>query len=307
MPMKAPLVSVLLLAALGVTAGAEDLDLKLSLAGRERTYVVHVPPGAAAKRDLPLVVVLHGGGGSGAGVAKQTGFTAEADRRGFVVAYPDGTRRAGSPLDALGRLGFYTWNAGDCCGPAMEQDVDDVGFIRAMVAAIVAARPINQKRIYAAGISNGGMMAYRLACEASDVFAGVGVVAGAVVVTPCKPVTAVSVIHIHGAEDENVPVAGGIGRKALTRAVYPPVKSSIQLWAAADGCGPAQPTRPSAEVTESRYSDCQGGTMVVYDLVAGGGHSWPGGERMARFLDPPSPAMAATPAIWRFFAAHPKP
>src|SRR5690348_6350105 len=165
-PMRA-VAAVLVLVVLGVAdARAADVEYKLIFGGRERSYSLHVPPEAVGKRDLPLVVVLHGGGGSGAAAAKQSGFDAEADRQGFVVAYPDGTRRI-----AAGRPGFYTWNAGDCCGPAMEQHVDDVGFIRAMVAAIAAVQPIDKKRVYATGISNGGMMAYRLACDASSIFA----------------------------------------------------------------------------------------------------------------------------------------
>jgi len=296
---------VLLAAAMPVFAA--DIQRKLQVGGRERSYAVHVPPGATDSRPLPLVIVLHGGGGSGAGAATQTGFSREADRSGFLAAYPDGTDQPRPFLNALGKPGLLTWNADGCCGYAMANRVDDVGFLRAMVGEIERSYRIDPKQVYATGISNGGMMAYRVACEASDMVAAVGIVAGAVL-TPCAPTQPVSVIHIHGSADENAPVGGGIGRKALTRTSYPPVADSLALWVRADGC-PVDPQRSDAAplVHLMDYRPCRSGTEVTYYLIDGGGHSWPGGERMAAFLDAPSQAIAATPLIWRFFAAHPKP
>jgi len=296
----------LALIAAGTPGFAADMQHKLQVGGRERSYAVHVPPGATDSRPMPLVIVLHGGGGSGAGAATQTGFSREADRSGFVVAYPDGTDQPRPFLSALGKPGLLTWNAGGCCGYAMENRVDDVAFLRAMVGEIERSFRIDPKRVYATGISNGAMMAYRFACAASDVVAAVGIVAG-LVLSPCKPGMPVSIIHIHGSADENVPVDGGIGRKSVTGTNYPPVAESLALWVQADGCK-AEPERADAApyVHLTDYRPCRAGTEVAYYLIEGGGHSWPGGERMAGFLDAPSQAIAATPLIWRFFAAHPK-
>lgn len=301
------LTAALALLATAAPSSAAEVQRKLQVGGRERSYDLHIPPGATDSRPMPLVIVLHGAGGSGAVAATQTGFSREADRGGFVVAYPDGTDQPRPFLKALGKPGLLTWNAGRCCGYAMESRVDDVGFLRAMVGEIERGNRIDRKRVYATGISNGAMMAYRLACEASDLVAAVGAVAG-VVVTPCTPRTPVSVIQIHGAADENVPLNGGVGRKSITRTHYPAVAESLKLWTAADGCK-AEPERSDAAplVHLTDYRPCRNDTEVVYYLIDGGGHSWPGGERMASFLDPPSPAIAATPLIWRFFAAHPKP
>ena len=285
---------------------AADPQRTLQVGGRERSYTVHVPPGMTDSRPVSLVIVLHGGAGSGAGAATQTGFSREADRSGFLVAYPDGTDQPRPFLNALGKPGLLTWNAGGCCGYAMENRVDDVAFLRAMVGEISRNYRIDPKRVYATGLSNGAMMAYRFACEASDVVAAVGIVAG-VVLSPCAPATPVSIIHIHGSADENVPVAGGIGRKSVTRTSYPAVAESLALWVRADGCT-AEPERSEAapHVHLTDYRPCRAGTEVAYYLIDGGGHSWPGGERMAGFLDAPSQSIAATPLIWRFFAAHPK-
>jgi polyhydroxybutyrate depolymerase len=286
---------------------AADVQRKLQVGGRERSYGVHLPPGITDSRPMPLVIVLHGGGGGGPGAATQSGFSAEADRSGFIVAYPDGTDQPRPFLNALGKPGLFTWNAGGCCAYAMELRVDDVAFLRAMIGELERSYRIDPKRVYATGMSNGAMMAYRLACEASDVVAAVGIVAGAVV-TPCAPPAPVSVIQIHGSADEYVLAGGGIGRKSLTRTSYPPVADSIALWVRADGCSANPELSEAAPLVQlADYRPCRGGAEVAYYLIEGGGHSWPSGERMLALLDPPSQAIAATPLIWRFFAAHPKP
>jgi polyhydroxybutyrate depolymerase len=289
-------------------AGAADIERTIPVGGLDRHYALHLPPGANDRRPMALVVVLHGGAGNGRSAAAQTKFSAEADRSGFIVAYPDGTDQARPLLNALGKPGLLTWNAGGCCGYAREHRIDDVGFLRAMIGEIARSAAVDPKRVFAAGLSNGAMMAYRLACEASDVIAAVGIVSGVVVSKPCAPREPVSVIHIHGSADENVPLAGGIGRKALTRTNYPPVADSIALWAGLDGCqkDPVV-TEPAPHLHLSDFHACRGGTEVAYYVIGGGGHSWPGGERMLAMLDPPSQAMMATETIWRFFAAHPKP
>ena len=282
-------------------AAASDQQHRIVSKGLERRYLLHLPAGKEDQQGLPLVVVLHGGGGNGEGAARQTQFSREADRAGFIVAYPDGTNASGTAR----RL---TWNAGGCCAYAMSHGVDDVAFIRAMVEEIARDHAFDRSRVYASGLSNGAMMAYRLACEASDVFVAVGVVAGVVMSAPCAPAQPVAVIHIHGSDDENVPLAGGVGRKSLTRTAYPPVSQSIALWARIDGCGAPPVERQAAPgVRETVYQNCRDGSAVVFDVIDGGGHSWPGGERMALFLDPPSHAMAATLAISRFFAIHARP
>ncbi|HVM83360.1 MAG TPA: PHB depolymerase family esterase [Candidatus Binatia bacterium] len=288
-------------------ACAEDVTRTIAVGAVERSYHLHIPPslpsGAAA-----LVIDLHGGGGSPEGAEAQTGFTAEADAKGFVVAYPAGSDRERPLLSALGKPGLLTWNAGACCGYAVQHGMDDVGFIRAMVADIAGIVPVDPKRIYATGISNGGMMAYRLACDASDLLAAVGVVSGVVVVVPCEPRFPVAVIDFHGTADQNVPIGGGVGPKSITRYPYPPVARSIEFWAAYDDCR-KDPivSRPAPGVTLNSYPLCVGNAAVDYYVIDGGGHSWPSGKQMLKVLDPPSQAIAATPLIWQFFAAHPKP
>jgi polyhydroxybutyrate depolymerase len=296
----------LLLCLFSLGARAEDSLRTITVDQTERSFVLHVP--RSAKQPAALVIVLHGGGGSAKSAMVQTGFDDEADKHGFIVAYPNGTDRDRPLLNALGKPGLLTWNAGACCGVAVERGMDDVGFIRAMVAAIAAEYPIDPKRIYATGLSNGGMMAYRLACEASDLVAAVAPVSAVIVVAPCEPRFPVSVLHIHGTADRNVPIEGGVGEKSITQYPYPPVERSIAFWAAVDDCGKdPNVSSPAPDVTLRSYPLCTLGIAVDYYVIEGGTHAWPGGKRLAKFLDEPSKAMNATPLVWQFFATHPKP
>ncbi len=277
-------------------ASGTDVEATLTVDGAARSYVLHLPPAAAGREPLPLVVVLHGGGANAASAIELTGFSAEADAEGFIVAYPNGTGRA-KPTAAT--AGQFSWNAGDCCGAAMRRDADDVGFLRSLVSTIEQERAVDRHRIYAAGFSAGGMMAYRLACEAGDIFAGVAVVSGAILVPSCTPTRPVSLIHIHGTDDEAVPFDGTAERESYARAKFPPVRDSVAFWAAFDGCRTKPVTRDSvAGIKAEDYPDCKAGTAVRFDVVEGGIHAWPDGAD--------TPGFAATPRIWRFFADHPR-
>lgn len=295
------LLAVLLAA--GTARGAGTLE-HLTFGGRDRTYLVHVPPGLP--EPVPLVVALHGGGGNAMATLNMTGLNAEADAAGFMVVYPNGTDRSRPLLNLMGKPGFLTWNAGNCCGYAQEHRVDDVGFIRAVVDQLESRYRIDPKRIYATGISNGGMMAYSLACEASDMFAAVGVVSGIITDARCRPAHPVAVIDFHGTADQNVPINGGVGSKAFIKDRRPPVQDSIDFWVKADGCRTAPKETRSATLVVKSYGGCRDGSAVTYYIIEGGGHAWPGGNRLSRMLDVPGQAVNATDVMWRFFAAHPK-
>jgi polyhydroxybutyrate depolymerase len=158
--------ALLLLACSSTTSNVRADSLHtLTYDGLERTYILHVPPSYNERHPVPLVISLHGGGGNAGHQRRVSDFNRLADEKGFIVVYPNGT---GQRQDAI-----LTWNGGACCGYAMTNNVDDVGFIRALIAELSNAYAIDPKRIYVTGISNGGIMAYRLACEASDVIAAI--------------------------------------------------------------------------------------------------------------------------------------
>ncbi|HVT35667.1 MAG TPA: PHB depolymerase family esterase [Nevskiaceae bacterium] len=288
----------------GNDVGPGETRYEMKFGGRDRSYVVHVPS-SGARANSALVISLHGGGGNAHTNAQQTHFNDESDREGFIVVHANGTGESRPFLNAMGKGFLFTWNAGTCCGYARDQGVDDVGFIRAMVAAIRSKYSIDPKRIYATGISNGGMLSYRLACEASDLIAAIGVVSGAQAVANCQPSQGVSVMHIHGTADQNVLLAGGIGPKGYDKVPKPPVMDAINFWVKFDGAAAQPKTTISGNLRTDYYHGTRGD--VEFILITGGGHSWPGGEQMLAALDPPSKDMAATPTIWKFFVAHPKP
>ncbi len=278
-----------------------DYERAIQSDGRTRTYIVHLPPVYDSVTPLPLVVVLHGGGGNAAGTEKQTGMSAKADQAGFIAVYPNGT----GPLDDR----LLTWNTWNCCGYAEQRNVDDVAFIRALVAQLARDERIDPARIFATGLSNGGMMSYRLACEAADLFAAIAPVSGALNTDACAPAQPVSVIAFHGTADQNVPYNGGRGTKSFpgTRPNRDdqPVSYAIGFWTAFDQCDPTPQRTQTGSIARDDYTGASG-TAVTLVTINGGGHAWPGGQRLAAFLDAPTQEISATDAIWDFFAQHPK-
>lgn len=267
--------------------------------GLERSYLLHVPPGHDRMRPAAVVLVFHGGGGNAEHAARVTGFSAQADRAGFLAVYPDGTGR-------LRKIGL-TWNGGNCCGYARDRGVDDVGFVRAVIKDLHDVAVIDARRIYAAGLSNGAILSYRLACEASDVIAAVAAVAGTQNVARCEPREPVSVIHFHGTADAHLPYEGGVGSKSRTGVSYASVMDSIRFWVQHNGCSGAAAIEQFADIRRFAYEPCAAGTAVQLYTVLGGGHAWPGGQGPAwRDGDRPTTSIAATRIIWEFFAAHPK-
>jgi polyhydroxybutyrate depolymerase len=186
------------------TLSPGDTTRTLIHAGRERSYIVYVPPGYDPARATPVVLVFHGGGGHAENARMMTGFDAVADAAGFIVVYPNGTGRLPDRL--------LTWNGGRCCGYALEQNVDDVGFVRALLADLGTVVNVDARRIYAAGMSNGAIMSYRLACELADVIAAIGPVAATQNLDACTPARPVPVLHIHGDADKHAPYAAASAR-----------------------------------------------------------------------------------------------
>jgi polyhydroxybutyrate depolymerase len=270
---------------------AGHYDRTIHIGQRDRTYHVYVPAGLTG--PAPLVLMLHGGFGDGAQAESSYGWDAQADSGHFVVAYPDGVDRA--------------WNVGGgCCGIPGDTGIDDVAFVKAMVAAISASMAIDARRVYATGISNGGLLDYRLACD-TDLFAAIGP-DSATLLGACPSPAPVSVIHIHGTADHNIPYGGGPG-DGPGKIDGPSVQSVVATWRQVDHCADAAST-VQGQVTTS-VASCPGGRAVELITIAGAGHQWPGSPpkpviQKLLGLDAPSTALDATAVIWQFFAAHPK-
>ncbi|RGC65836.1 Esterase PHB depolymerase [Micromonospora sp. MW-13] len=275
----------------------------LTVDGRERTYRLYRPASAELTAPVPLVVMLHGAAGTGAQAEESYGWTEQADKGGFVVAFPDGLNRA--------------WAVGpECCGAPARDGVDDVSFITELVATIGGDLPVDPARTYVTGISNGGLLAYRLVCD-TTVFAAVGAVA-TTLTGQCPAPKPVSVLHIHGQQDKTMPYGGGPGRRDNggtgrnpVKIDGPPTPELAARWRSVDGC--AEPKATTDGPVTRTAATCAQGRAVELITIAGAGHQWPGGKpnppRAEKLLDldPPSTALNATDTIWRFFAAHPKP
>jgi polyhydroxybutyrate depolymerase len=270
---------------------------------------------------MPLVFVIHGGGGTGEAEARFSGMDEKAEQAGFIAVYPDG----------LGR----TWNGGSCCGYALDQDMDDVGFFRAMLDDLGHHYWIDSKRVYATGISNGALMAYRLAAELSDRIAAIAAIAAPIGVR-IQATRPVPVLHFHGTADDNAPFEGGAGSNSVTKPVHISVRECIRRWVEFNGC-PATPVKtalPDLEddgtsVVREVYGPGRQGSEVVLYIIEGMGHSYPGRPTILDYylertkaldIEPDTARVAwyermgrttydisANDIIWDFFQRHPMP
>jgi polyhydroxybutyrate depolymerase len=233
------------------------------------------------------------------------GLNEKADKEGFIAVYPNGTGRRQQRL---------TWNAGNCCGSASRNHVDDVGFTRALLDDLARVANVDAKRVFATGISNGAMLCYRLAAELSDRIAAIAPVSGAMGTETCHPQRPVPVMHFHGTDDAVLPIGGGIGPQFLATGVLPSVAQSIHLWATADGC-PEEPVvvdmpnkaDDGTTVQRWKYGPGKDGAEVVLFVIRGGGHTWPGREPRVKFVGTSTRNISANDLMWEFFQRHPMP
>jgi polyhydroxybutyrate depolymerase len=257
-----------------------------------RSYRVYRP--ATLERRPGLVVVLHGAGGSGIQVERQSGFDAQADRLGWIAVYPDGVEDG--------------WEPFGCCHHA---GADDVAFIAAVIDGLQRSDAVDPGRVYVTGISRGGMMAYRLACELSPRLAAIAPIegnmadrSGAAGAVACRPDQPVSVLAIHGSDDLEIPIDGGRSKLNVEEVAYAPLKDVISAWRQVDACGTADSVTGSWPETTTAWR-CRGGSVVETLVIHGGGHTWPGAP-VVNLPWSPAGMVDASRVVADFFAAHPR-
>lgn len=275
-----------------------DYTISFSYKDHVRWYKIHIPKKYDPTKPTPLLFALHGGGGDMNTQAQDKFYKqiSKSEAEGYVVVFPNGF----SPFQS-GKLA--TWNAGGCCAQARDQKIDDVGFIREIINKVKNQLNIDSQKIFSTGMSNGGMMSYRLACELSEVFKGIAAVAGTDNTFECNPKNPISILHIHAKNDDHVLFDGGLGPKAISKAAeteFTSVTKTIAKWVKINGC----PETPQRVLTVKGaycdlYSPCKSKTEVKLCVTDEGGHSWPGGEKPRGGGS--SQAISANDILWDFF------
>jgi polyhydroxybutyrate depolymerase len=261
------------------TGGAGSFVETIESGGRERSFRLFVPEGVAATSSTPLVLNFHGFGSNAIEQEVYSGMTQKAAAEGFITAAGDGVGES--------------WNGGGCCPPANREGVDDVQFVRDMVASIASRYCIDPARIYATGMSNGGFMSNRLACDAADLIASIAPVAAFLGVRDCAPARPIAVLMFNGTADPLVS--------------YPAAAGSYGGWGDLNGCtGEPEEVFANGDSSCVSYPECADGATTSFCTVEGGGHTWPGSFPIPR-LGNTTADLSATDAMWDFFVAHPKP
>lgn len=296
-----------LLLLLALTLGGTPLESgihrrQLTVDGRERSYVVHVPRHSDPDQLAAVVLVLHGAGTNATFTIPFTGLNQKAEEAGFVAVYPNGT----------GAGPFLTWNAGGVVGEPPADEVDDVQFIRELLDDLQTVVPIDPQRVFATGFSGGGMMCYRLAAELSDRIAAIAPVAGAMAIETANPVRPVPVMHFHGTADAIVPFDGpNAGTPPFL--TFKSVEETIRDWIEINDCPETPMVSDFPDVADDgttvqkvTYGPGEAGSEVVLIRIDGGGHTWPGRKPPFRFLGKSTSDISANDLMWEFFARHPR-
>jgi polyhydroxybutyrate depolymerase len=284
-------VLILLFATLACRRSAETTPVALPLAvsdneiissGERRHFILHVPPSYNGE-PTALIFNFHGYGSNSAEEERLSGMSDKADKAGFIVVYPDGNQA--------------TWFTGP-----IAQGEADRQFVRDLIAHISSLYKIDAKRIYATGMSNGGGMTNRIACNLADLFAAIAPNSGAYNYwQDCAPSHPIPVLAFHGLNDEVVPYEGGKSQE-----IVPAIETWAAAWAERNGCDPAAViTTPVETVTVHSWVDCDENAEVILYSLDHHGHSWPGSLIMPARIT--SQAINATDIMWDFFQTHPMP
>ncbi len=296
--------------------GPGDQALTLKVGDLDRKYIVHVPLGHDGGTPVPVVIMFHGGGGTARGAMRETGWTQKADREGFLAVFPEATPPDPTQPSRFGPNG-QAWNDGSGGFHAGEKNISDVAFVAAMLDDLAARFPVDRRRIFATGFSNGASMTFRVGVELSSRIAAIAPFAGSLWQKEPKLERPVPLLYLTGDADPLNPIAGGIPklasgapiRTAISR-MKPPAREMVATWARALDCRPEpEPAPASPGVTTLIYRGDRDGAEARYTVIEGHGHIWPGGPSLlpASMVGKASDKFNATEAIWAFFALHPMP
>ncbi len=280
--------------------------------GRERSYYLYKPTSWDGKTSIPLVFLFHGGGGGGRGALYYYELEKKAEEAGFLLVAPNGTGETENVL--------LTWNVGFGFGYAQKNKVDDIGFINALIDDLARIYPIDPKRIYATGLSNGAIFCHFLAAQPGNRIAAIAPVVGTAGgrdkgekkwTMPPDPKTPVSVCILQGLVDQRVPISGGL---QLNSTAAPKemlsASATIDFWLKANGSANVASSSyiPGLNATLHEFGAGRNGTEVKAYIIHDMGHAWPGSTRVPRWgSDKPPTSFPGNDIIWEFFKNHPRP
>lgn len=233
-----------------------------------RSYWLHVPPGNRQEGPLPLLIVLHGHGGTGRRMMRLTGLNRLADEEGLLVAYPDG--------ESWWNIPWGSWNAGYCCGYAQHRQVNDLDFLNLLMDDLQEVYPVDSRQVSIIGVSNGGMMAYRAGCALAERLSAIWIIAGAMPPGPCEPETPLSVMIVHGTEDSYVLYHGGDSPKSGYKRRDASVEDAVRFWVNHNRLSMTPDRLEQGAVIEERYQGDDHRIRVILYTIQGAGHHWPG-------------------------------
>lgn len=264
-----------------------EQEIFLTVGEIARRALVYIPESYDPTVPTPLVLSFHGFASNPNQQRVFSSWDAVADEHGFIVAYPQGT---GFPL---------RWNSGPLSFG--DSPIDDVAFVSALIDDLAQSLCIDTARVYVNGLSNGGGISHRLACELSDRITAMGGVAGYYTFETCEPTRPVPVMAFHGDRDAIVPIdgmAGGVGSVA-------PIADWVAGWAERNACQTTETLETVGTVRGTRYTDCSEDADVVYYVVGGGGHTWPGESEQPEFISGMvNRDIDASVLMWDFFSQY---
>jgi polyhydroxybutyrate depolymerase len=280
-------------------------EYTLNIDRLERHYVVHVPRRVAAL--APVVIVLHGAGGNADNALAQGKWIAKSEKEGFLAVALDGTRKfAEQPANLLTNPPL--WNDGSGRGATARREVDDVGFVNAVIDELIRRGGVDSKRIYVTGFSNGASMTWRVGAELSSRVAAIAPVSGHMWLKDINLDRPISALFIAGTADPLNPIDGGPTKDPWTgqNTPKPPMKDSLSAWLKAIECPAAPKITTENGVTQTVYNKCKNGTEAIYYVIEGMGHTWPGGRSFLpeSVIGKATDKMDATDVIWTFFQRH---